>query len=277
MYVLWQVLQKCSLKVSQYTCIIDDLREVKIDLIAGLQRKKSNLISCEACSVTFTMQELFDHHVKEIHNLKCPQCHKYFKTKNRLKTHLVMHTEETPYQCNMCEKAFKLKKRLDEHISSFHIVYECNECNIVFLRRTGYKVQLLAKHPNSESNRNAHLHECDHYHQAFLNKSSLENHMKSHSEERPFECDGCNKRFKHKKHLKSHQKFNCVKQRIYPKPENSIRHQFHSARKVLFLVLIIKCMSACTMVQIHIAAQIAINISSSEVNYYCNLKITTGR
>ena len=186
--------------------------------------------------MTFAIQELFDHHVKEIHNginvnLKCPQCNKYFKTKNGLKTHLVMHTEETPYQCNMCEKAFKLKKRLNEHINSFHIVYECNECNIVFLRRTEYKVHLLAKHPNSESNRNAHLHECDHCHQAFLNKSSLENHMKSHSEERPFECDGCNKRFKHKKHLKSHQKFNCGKQRIYPKPENCIRHQCSQCEK----------------------------------------------
>ena len=115
---------------------------------------------------------------------------------------------------------------------SIHSILFMNAVNATFfLKRTEYKVHLLAKHPNSESNRNAHLHECDHCHQAFLNKSSLENHMKYHSEKRPFECDGCNKRLKYKKHLKSHHKFNCGKKRIYPKPEHSIRHQCSQCEK----------------------------------------------
>ena len=95
------VSKKCWLKVIQYNCITGDTREVKTNLIAGLQRKKIHLISCESCSMTFAIQKRFDHRVKEIHdginmNLKCPWWNKYFKTKNRLKTDLESIPKKRP-------------------------------------------------------------------------------------------------------------------------------------------------------------------------------------
>eukprot|EP00092_Neocalanus_flemingeri_P025062 GFUD01027178.1.p1 GENE.GFUD01027178.1~~GFUD01027178.1.p1 ORF type:complete len:391 (+),score=104.27 GFUD01027178.1:61-1233(+) len=53
--------------------------------------------------------------------LKCSQCDKDFKSKQALKRHFLIHTDNpTPFGCDYCKKKFDRKYRLDKHIKSAH-------------------------------------------------------------------------------------------------------------------------------------------------------------
>eukprot|EP00092_Neocalanus_flemingeri_P040574 GFUD01044180.1.p1 GENE.GFUD01044180.1~~GFUD01044180.1.p1 ORF type:complete len:390 (+),score=111.73 GFUD01044180.1:43-1212(+) len=52
---------------------------------------------------------------------QCSQCNKDFKSKQALKRHFLIHTDNpTPFGCDYCKKKFDRKYRLDKHIKSAH-------------------------------------------------------------------------------------------------------------------------------------------------------------
>lgn len=46
------------------------------------------------------------------------QCDKHFLYPGQLKSHMTLHTGETPYSCDLCDKSFRLKKSLLLHSHS---------------------------------------------------------------------------------------------------------------------------------------------------------------
>eukprot|EP00092_Neocalanus_flemingeri_P053264 GFUD01062542.1.p1 GENE.GFUD01062542.1~~GFUD01062542.1.p1 ORF type:complete len:378 (+),score=112.50 GFUD01062542.1:48-1181(+) len=52
---------------------------------------------------------------------KCSQCDKDFKSKQALKRHFLIHTDNPmPFGCDYCEKKFDRKYRLDKHLKTAH-------------------------------------------------------------------------------------------------------------------------------------------------------------
>ena len=47
-------------------------------------------------------------------------------------------------------------------------------------------------------------HECDVCEKRFSRADSLRDHMRTHTNEKPYECDVCQKRFRESGHLKGH-------------------------------------------------------------------------
>lgn len=46
----------------------------------------------------------------------CSLCQKAFKTEQYLKMHMLIHTDDRPFQCNTCKKAFNRKDKLKRHM-----------------------------------------------------------------------------------------------------------------------------------------------------------------
>ena len=63
---------------------------------------------------------------------ECQQCHKRFKTEHYLKSHILIHTGETPFSCNICQAAFNRKDKLKRHMTIHDTVkkYRCPFKNI---------------------------------------------------------------------------------------------------------------------------------------------------
>jgi len=49
-------------------------------------------------------------------NYVCPLCTKSFKTEQYLKMHLVIHSNDKPFQCDICSSSFNRKDKLKRHL-----------------------------------------------------------------------------------------------------------------------------------------------------------------
>ena len=129
-------------------------------------------------------------HVRVSHpyqQLPCPVCHKIFPRADKLRLHMLSHSDHKAFMCEECGRQFKRKDKMKEHIKRMHdsakaraggvrayaprdaqqqqktavkfvpkvaptefhrFIYKCNQCLIGFKRR-GMLVNHLAKrHPS---------------------------------------------------------------------------------------------------------------------------------
>ncbi|NXY91764.1 ZN776 protein, partial [Alcedo cyanopectus] len=54
------------------------------------------------------------------------------------------------------------------------------------------------------------LYRCIECAESFPQKTSLEEHQRRHTQQRPFQCSGCSKSFRHRQSLNHHQKVHAV-------------------------------------------------------------------
>lgn len=106
--------------------------------------------------------------------VECQVC-KLRLTKRSLEKHMATHGEREIFSCPDCPKTFFYQSTLDAHHRSIHEHLEvlkkflCNQCGA-----------------------------------AKKSKSSLDRHLKSHLDVRPYACDQCNKTYKLPEALKTH-------------------------------------------------------------------------
>lgn len=84
-------------------------------------------------------------------NLTCPfhGCRKNFPKQYNLRSHLVSHFAERPYQCTHCDKAFQRKHDLQRHLGSIHaneFPFMCR-CGAKFQKAELLRRHKVAKHP----------------------------------------------------------------------------------------------------------------------------------
>ncbi|XP_061646848.1 telomere zinc finger-associated protein isoform X2 [Phyllopteryx taeniolatus] len=115
-------------------------------------------------------------------SVRCPVCHKVFKSKYYLKVHNRRHTGEKPFGCHKCGKHYFRKENL--------LIHELRHCTATqtFTCRT-----------------------CS---SSFKDKEELRAHVVSHVEQMPYKCSQCAEQFMYKKHLMCH----MMKVHGYPKP-----------------------------------------------------------
>ncbi|XP_041945254.1 LOW QUALITY PROTEIN: zinc finger protein ZXDC [Alosa sapidissima] len=130
----------------------------------------------------------------------CPQpgCTSSFETRQKLKLHLLFHTEDQrPFKCTVegCGWSFTTSYKLKRHLQSHDKLrpYRCEWENCGRRFTTVYNLKAHAKAHDSEN-----AFACEVCSERFRSATRLANHQRTHFEpERPFKCEfpGCEKTF----------------------------------------------------------------------------------
>ncbi|XP_067637943.1 zinc finger protein ZFP2-like isoform X3 [Eurosta solidaginis] len=110
----------------------------------------------------------------------CKICSKRFSTKWNLKSHKLVHSDETPYKCDFCEMRFKttLNLRLHMRTHTGERPYTCKYCTKSFAQLGGLNCH-LRKHLGEN------IHRCELCPLAFPLASELRLHLTTHKNEDP--------------------------------------------------------------------------------------------
>ncbi|XP_037816722.1 zinc finger protein 708-like [Lucilia sericata] len=175
--------------------------------------------SCLLCSRSFKTRDYLYAHDKAHHSgnsyvLKknkrtkaesanqnqCGQCGKLFKSSFAYKNHLLIHTNEKPYECETCNKKFRTIAALTTHqrIHDDYRPYQCDLCLKSF-KQTAHLKEHKLLHSDS-----APQHVCTICQAPFNKKSNLKAHMRIHSKEKPFKCADCSAEFTYMSLLQRH-------------------------------------------------------------------------
>lgn len=86
--------------------------------------KNREKIVCPHCSKTFVFRSTMRRHVREKHlqekNVVCSVCGWRAFEVNRLRRHLMKHSNERNFKCTACDKAFKTQKTMRQHFFNIH-------------------------------------------------------------------------------------------------------------------------------------------------------------
>uniref|UniRef100_A0A1A8QFA7 Zinc finger protein 473 n=1 Tax=Nothobranchius rachovii TaxID=451742 RepID=A0A1A8QFA7_9TELE len=155
----------------------------------------------------------------------CPMCSRFLHSTRDLKKHLRSHSEERPFVCVTCEKGFKYKDTIKKHqVIKGHDGIRVERCERLEQILAEVSTQNFAaselKENNSEAPANTwddspfapvptitnkNLKVCPVCSKSFDRFKTLNKHIQSHTEDRPYHCIHCERRFKHIDNLKRHQ------------------------------------------------------------------------
>ena len=121
-----------------------------------------------------------------------------------------------PHVCSFCAKAFTSIVSLNGHEQRYHTedpesiiksdilcIFSCMTCEKVFKSKS-----TLRDHEIRNHGRKGEIFKCEFEGcvKDFTNPALLRNHMRTHTDERPFSCLYCNCNFKAKFHMENHSK-----------------------------------------------------------------------
>lgn len=156
----------------------------------------------------------------------CEICRKIFKDKKSLNihTHYTHMPDEEKMSCPLCDHKTSRPSVLKVHMESKHgkqsveeffreeptdsKPFVCNVCGRSFGRRYDMNrhIQIIHIHPKTPRQKREKCYLCPHCGQSYNSKKGLENHLISHTDDRPYVCGICNKAYKRVREMKVHQR-----------------------------------------------------------------------
>ncbi|XP_067635472.1 zinc finger protein 493-like [Eurosta solidaginis] len=161
-------------------------------------------LSCTFCEKVCKNSEALRQHVRrhKAEPVLCPQCGKSISCEGGLKTHLLRHGDDKPYECPHCPRKFPCVSDLYNH-KKIHEAkrHICNICGSAFTQP--YELKNHKKHHSGER-----PYKCDYCEKRFVRIDQQRRHMRTHTGEKPFKCRYCDRAFAqsndHVKHLRTH-------------------------------------------------------------------------
>jgi len=154
------------------------------------------LFTCADCGTSFTRKHSLEYHMHTHTGTEpekkhiCDVCQKKFYSKTDLTRHMRVHSGERPFECKYCSKQFSQRSNVVSHErththSDVKALYQCKLCTMCFKSNVQLKRHELRVHDIGQCYR---CTQCD---AVFPFKSSLESHLVSHTEARPYICPDC--------------------------------------------------------------------------------------
>lgn len=163
---------------------------------------------CPVCLKEFNHKRNLQQHEISCHpdvpqQFSCEHCSKLFKSKAKLKFHLLAHTEEPKLSCRTCGKRFYRSDLLRTHEASHagNKPFSCEVCARRFATQFLLRQHQAIHQPPPETTSEVQCPTCG---KKFKNKRSLAFHEKSHAESLEFKCGTCGKEFARRVHYDGH-------------------------------------------------------------------------
>ncbi|XP_052756703.1 zinc finger protein 391-like isoform X2 [Galleria mellonella] len=188
---------------------------------------------CDHCGKTTSSRAAMVKHL-EIHGEKshhCDVCGYSTFTAEVLRRHVLTHAVEKPYKCTLCGNSFIQRSQLQRHLEK-HNGHTCLECDRSFTTKAG-----LLAHVREHKGLQKLLcpfNDCIYSKKIFSNEQSLDAHIKTHLDAKPYACEVCGKQFhaevNMRRHVSTHRLdrprrcMYCVTARAYIRGEQLLRH-----------------------------------------------------
>lgn len=179
-------------------------------------------LKCHPCDSVFKTQSEMDNHLLS-HFHKCRDCNKSFPQKQDLEVHQCMPVQHAPdsieceqrdkdknFVCDACGKEFDTSSELAQHKMTHtgDKNFKCLECGKCFSRERTFKAHKHTQKGDASSEKLAPKKRvvitCKTCGKEFTNRVHHEEHVRSHTGERPFQCVECGKGFATKRSLRNH-------------------------------------------------------------------------
>ncbi|XP_049869133.1 zinc finger protein 880-like [Pectinophora gossypiella] len=156
--------QDCDKTFNNYNCRTKHYRTIHL----GIKKY------CKLCNKDFVNLETHNliMHNSEMLRHVCAVCGRRCITPSNLRTHMLIHNKDRPYECDICHKRFRNTGNVSTHKRTVH-----------------------------ERERSKICHYCS---KSFFTKYQLENHLRIHTKEKPYKCSECDKGFTTTTQLNSH-------------------------------------------------------------------------
>lgn len=159
---------------------------------------------CDLCSNSCSTKLAMERHMQQVHRkgsscmFTCETCLKTFAKKTTLQTHQKIHLVQRPaYDCTLCGKMLSSQTAVANHIKWIHTdrkEFKCESCLKMFATVSCFEWFIpYPYHPISSSN-----------FFYYLQKGSLKEHCKIHSDIKQHICPICKKRYKTASTLTQH-------------------------------------------------------------------------
>ncbi|KAJ2942264.1 hypothetical protein O0L34_g15811 [Tuta absoluta] len=196
--------------------------------------------TCSKCSLTFKRPSRLKQHYELKHRVArteasyCVECDRQFDNVPQYQYHIrtaVAHQQERkshissvakqelrrinepyrspskrPAQCLACPKVYSKRQNMMNHYNKVHLgqsKYRCNVCDKMFINNTRLQSHIKYSHEGHVRERNDICAVCG---RGFTCKKVLQNHMRTHTGERPFACPHCDSKFAQRTAMVTHVK-----------------------------------------------------------------------
>ncbi|XP_075472304.1 PR domain zinc finger protein 5 isoform X2 [Ascaphus truei] len=165
---------------------------------------------CPNCESSFRSQEILAEHLQALHQkpseekeFKCRNCGKKFPVKQALQRHVLQCTENISsgdtsgsYQCSVCNTSFGSALSFEQHKEACRgdarFICKADSCGKRFRSKDTLKKHKENVHTGNSKKKLM----CSICNKKCSSSINLQEHRKTHSEERPFQCEECKALFR---------------------------------------------------------------------------------